>query len=258
MMNTTAQAPSKALLRSLKSGGQRPRCRCSRSKRLPQPQQQRWQTTSTSQQDDKASSFAPQTTSRETPRWAQTPPAMKAPVRARPKKPDWKPFPVNSDPRKLDLVYESFLGRTGPKMLGDETKWLAVTHKSFDHGRRGFNDRLSLLGKTDFLHARYEINTDDSVGRQIVELQTSLALLTAADISNQVQTNTDPYGRQPFQHPATDHAEVLIGGGKDHFLNHMQLSGLASRYGLPGVVRWQPKDVSFLFSSTSLNVLLTI
>lgn len=31
-------------------------------------------------------------------------------------------------------------------MLTDEVKWLAVTHKSFDHGRRGFNDRLAFLG----------------------------------------------------------------------------------------------------------------
>ena len=31
-------------------------------------------------------------------------------------------------------------------MLTEETKWLAVTHKSFDHGRRGFNDRLAYLG----------------------------------------------------------------------------------------------------------------
>jgi hypothetical protein len=31
-------------------------------------------------------------------------------------------------------------------VLSDEVKWLAVTHKSFDHGRRGFNDRLAYLG----------------------------------------------------------------------------------------------------------------
>lgn len=53
---------------------------------------------------------------------------------------------MNQDPSKLDAMYASFLGKNGPKMLSDETKWLAVTHKSFDHGRRGFNDRLSFLG----------------------------------------------------------------------------------------------------------------
>jgi large subunit ribosomal protein L15 len=31
-------------------------------------------------------------------------------------------------------------------VLDEEAKWLAVTHKSFDHGRRGFNDRLAYLG----------------------------------------------------------------------------------------------------------------
>ena len=53
---------------------------------------------------------------------------------------------VNDDPRKLDAVYVRVLGRDGDKMLSEETKWLAVTHKSFDHGRRGFNDRLAFLG----------------------------------------------------------------------------------------------------------------
>lgn len=43
-------------------------------------------------------------------------------------------------------MYTRFLGKTGPKMLSDETKWLAVTHKSFDHARRGFNDRMAFLG----------------------------------------------------------------------------------------------------------------
>ena len=32
-------------------------------------------------------------------------------------------------------------------MLTEEVKWLAVTHKSFDHGKRGYNDRLAFLGK---------------------------------------------------------------------------------------------------------------
>jgi large subunit ribosomal protein L15 len=45
-------------------------------------------------------------------------------------------------------MYTRLLGREGPTLLSDETKWLAVTHKSFDHGRRGFNDRLSYFGMT--------------------------------------------------------------------------------------------------------------
>jgi large subunit ribosomal protein L15 len=71
---------------------------------------------------------------------------MSAPVRSRlPRR--GEPWVVNEDPKRLDAVYERFLGPEGDKILTDETKWLAVTHKSFDHGRRGFNDRLSYLGR---------------------------------------------------------------------------------------------------------------
>lgn len=31
-------------------------------------------------------------------------------------------------------------------MLSEEVKWLAITHKGFDQGRRGFNDRLTNMG----------------------------------------------------------------------------------------------------------------
>lgn len=53
---------------------------------------------------------------------------------------------VNEDPVKLDDFYERFLGRHGARMLPEELKWLAVTHKSFDYGRRGFNTRLAFFG----------------------------------------------------------------------------------------------------------------
>jgi large subunit ribosomal protein L15 len=79
------------------------------------------------------------------PRWQQTPPRMVAPFRVRPK-PRGPDFKVNDDPRRLDEAYTRMLGPGGDKVLSDEVKWLAVTHKSFDHGRRGFNDRLAYLG----------------------------------------------------------------------------------------------------------------
>ena len=87
------------------------------------------------------------------PRWSRTPLAMKAPVRSRPPREDVKPLAINADPRKLDDVYINFLGRGGDKMLSEETKWLAVTNKSFDHGRRGFNDRLAFFGECGFVSA---------------------------------------------------------------------------------------------------------
>jgi large subunit ribosomal protein L15 len=43
-------------------------------------------------------------------------------------------------------MYVRLLGEGGDKLLSEEVKWLAVTHQSYDQGRRGFNDRLSYLG----------------------------------------------------------------------------------------------------------------
>jgi hypothetical protein len=79
------------------------------------------------------------------PRWSYTPPSAKAPFSLRfdSKR---REFPVNSDPKTLDQFYIRMLGADGDKLLSEEVKWLAVTHKSFDQGRRGFNDRLAFLG----------------------------------------------------------------------------------------------------------------
>ena len=80
-----------------------------------------------------------------TPRWKSTPARYKAPVRSKPPVLD-NDFVVNEDPARLDRVYGRVLGRGGETMLTEEVKWLAVTHKSFDHGKRGYNDRLAFLG----------------------------------------------------------------------------------------------------------------
>lgn len=81
---------------------------------------------------------------RERPRWQATPPRMTAPFRSKP--PVQNLFVVNHDPNRLDDVYINMLGTNGDRLLTEEVKWLAVTHKSFDHGRRGFNERLAFLG----------------------------------------------------------------------------------------------------------------
>lgn len=76
---------------------------------------------------------------------------MKAPLQLDfAKSPRNKVWAVNNDPARLDEVYNRLLGPGGSKMLPEELKWLAVTHKSFDQGRRGFNDRLALLGMLVF------------------------------------------------------------------------------------------------------------
>ena len=93
------------------------------------------------------------------PRWQHTPSAMVAPVRLKTFKPR-NEYPVNEDPRRLDEAYVHVLGQGGDKMLTDEVKWLAVTHKSFDQGRRGYNDRLAFFGArwTFISHTLYSIS----------------------------------------------------------------------------------------------------
>jgi large subunit ribosomal protein L15 len=81
----------------------------------------------------------------ERPRWSYTPERMKAPYPIRIADPA-KKWECNNDPALLDKFYIRFLGRGGDQMLTEEVKWLAITHKSFDQGRRGFNDRLAYMG----------------------------------------------------------------------------------------------------------------
>lgn len=88
------------------------------------------------------------------PRWSYTPPALKRrhdfslnPIKD-PRRAIWH---VNEDPEKLEDFYERFLGRNGGRMLPEELRWLAVTHKSFDYGRRGFNTKLAYFGRPALL-----------------------------------------------------------------------------------------------------------
>ncbi|ETI24426.1 hypothetical protein G647_03795 [Cladophialophora carrionii CBS 160.54] len=152
------------------------------------------------------------------PRWSQTPPALKAPVRVRPPRIS-QPLKVNKDQRKLDEFYIKFLGRDGDKMLSEETKWLAVTNKSFDAGRRGFNDRLAFFALPT-LHVIKELKIGIPMAENrsaIQQLNQSSAYWVALTIGLQVTSSsqTSPsntgcqrsYGGIPetpnvFKHPA--------------------------------------------------------
>ncbi|KAF2727705.1 hypothetical protein EJ04DRAFT_505312 [Polyplosphaeria fusca] len=172
----------------------------------------------------------------ERPRWQQTPARMVAPFRTRPL-PKGPVMQVNDDPRKLDEVFVRMLGPNGDKALSDEVKWLAVTHKSFDHGRRGHNDRLAFLG------------------RRIVSLQTSLALLNSPQPSE--TPPVDQYGRRPYQHAALSGLPGLTWEAKDSTLHQARLAPIAERYGLDKVTRWKPKRADNLFASGINSVLTT-
>ncbi|KAA6413082.1 MAG: rnase iii domain [Lasallia pustulata] len=161
---------------------------------------------------------------------------MVAPFRSRPR-PLHNTFYVNEDPRLLDQVYIKVLGSGGQRVLTEEVKWLAVTHKSFDHGRRGYNDRLAFLGK------------------RIVDLQTSLAMVHSAS-SHPLVAAPDPYGRTPFQHPALEGLEVLSSEAKLDMTDRRRLAQIAEGYGLADVIRWKPRQAANLEGSGIQLVLM--
>ncbi|KAL9623912.1 MAG: hypothetical protein Q9160_001904 [Pyrenula sp. 1 TL-2023] len=151
---------------------------------------------------------------------------MAAPVRSNPKPRPVRTQDCNADPKRLDAFYVRMLGEGGDRTLSEETKWLAVTHKSFDHGRRGFNERLAFLGK------------------RIVDLQASLGLLLKTTHQPPLP---DPWQRQPFKHSALSGLDSLDELSKDHYANHKRIARAGRFYGLAEVMRWIPKSVRPLF-----------
>ncbi|KAL1303989.1 hypothetical protein AAFC00_000434 [Neodothiora populina] len=146
---------------------------------------------------------------------------MAMPVRTR-RAPQQPAFLVNESPEVLDNAYRRLLGKDGDRMLPEELKWLAVTHKSFDHARRGFNDRLAYLGK------------------RIVDLQCSLALLNAP---------SSALHSPSLSHPALKGLDNLTSSAKSDTLDKYRLAQVAQSYGLEKVVRWKPRKTDDLESS---------
>jgi len=154
---------------------------------------------------------------------------MKAPFRIRPKT-DRDELAVNADPAVLDEFYVRLLGPGGDKVLPEDIKWLAVTHKTFDAGRRGFNERLAFFG------------------RKIVELEGTLALLDSPKPKGweSMKSRTDDYGRKPFMHPQTVPALLVSTEAKKQMMDVKRLAQLAEKYGAREVVRWSPRLVCVL------------
>ena len=166
-----------------------------------------------------------------TPRWATTPSRMARPVRARPgpRQRQSPPYVVNTDSSLLDTAYTAFLGKDGDTILPEDIKWLAVTHKSFDHARRGFNDKLAFLGKT------------------LCNVQCSLALIeqpASPEILHAIERKRNQ--PKPFAHPAMRGVHNVSDFAKNKTLDKERLASLARQYGLDAVVRWKPRNVSSL------------
>lgn len=156
---------------------------------------------------------------------------MRMPVRLRPQ-PNQPTWHVNDKPEPVDEAFDAFIGNSGGRnargrdLLDEEVKWQTLTHKSFDHGRRPFNDRLALLG------------------RRILELQTSLLLLQQPSPSP--SADSDPY---IYNHPSLTGLSNLTVPAKTSLVNKERLAQLGKTYGLDKVVRWRPKQSGRMGSS---------
>jgi hypothetical protein len=74
-----------------------------------------------------------------------------------------------------------------------------------------------------------------ATGKRIVELQASLGMLSMAK----------PPGQQSPNHSSIDSVEVLTEDAKTTYVNPKRMADLARNVGLPDVMRWVPRDVSF-------------
>ncbi|OTA94601.1 hypothetical protein M434DRAFT_70920 [Hypoxylon sp. CO27-5] len=187
-----------------------------------------------------ASSFSTSTTLseqvEERPRWAYTPERMKAPFSQHiTKDPSRSVWAVNEDPKLLDEVLNNIFGRDGERILPDELKWLAVTHKSFDQGRRGFNDRLAFLG------------------RQICAFECTQSIITSPP--NHKEPENDPFAglRQPFEDPELRGVDNLSNKQPSDILNLEKLAQFALDTGLTKVVRWKPRMVRCSYLNLFFN-----
>ncbi|KAK3324901.1 ribonuclease-III-like-domain-containing protein [Apodospora peruviana] len=159
----------------------------------------------------------------ERPRWTYTPEKMKGPgfsinIVKDPRRTIWK---NNEDPVVVDTMYKRLLGPGGDKMLPDEIKWMAITHKSFDQGRRGFNTRLAYFG------------------RQILALESTREIMVSP--AAQGELITDRYNREPFDHPAMANVDKLAFRQPRDLIHKDRVAKLALEVGMMRVVRWKPR-----------------
>lgn len=133
-----------------------------------------------------------------------------------------KVWAVNNDPARLDAVYNKVLGPGGRNMLPEELKWLAVTHKSFDQGRRGFNDKLALMGRLTLV------------------MEATKEIVSKAPLKGSRQT--DSLGREkPFEHEQPASVDNLNVESPKDLVGKEKLFDFAFSMGLLDVVRWKPR-----------------
>ncbi|KAK7959307.1 mitochondrial 54S ribosomal protein mL57 [Apiospora aurea] len=204
--------------------------------------------------------------SEQAPRWAYTPKRMKAPFSPHmTKDPSRSVWAVNESPQKLEDALASLLGHGGDRLLPDELKWLAVTHKSFDQGRRGFNDRLAFLGKQiatmeamqGILSSQYSKPAAATPAPSVHPTEGVIGEVVEGMANEGKGIPEDIYGdrREPFQHAALERTDELSSLQANDVLSLKKLQKLAVETGIAGVVRWKPRKPESLKASGILPVM---
>ena len=87
------------------------------------------------------------------------------------------------------------------------------------------------------------------LGRRIVDLQTSLAILNSHSSTGEPPLPPDEFERDPFSHPALETLPRLTEDVRKDAMARKRLAGIAERYGLLTVLRWKPKKVGTLLAA---------
>lgn len=80
-------------------------------------------------------------------------------------------------------------------------------------------------------------------------LEATRSILTANVIGE--NPTPDPHGRVPFEHPALTNVDKLSTRQPQDLIKKEKMARLAVDVGLPGVVRWKPRLVSYLSTFVS-------
>lgn len=90
--------------------------------------------------------------------------------------------------------------------------------------------------------------TNNLIGRRIINLQTTIALLNSK-VATSTQSQPDKTdGRVPFTHPALEGLTNLTDAPISEVLTKYRLGAIATKAGMRDILRWQPRQVSFLFA----------
>ncbi|RPB03493.1 hypothetical protein L873DRAFT_1669458 [Choiromyces venosus 120613-1] len=143
-----------------------------------------------------------------------------------------RPFAVNDDPARLNEMYATLLGRD--MGLTDEVKWQAVTHKSFDHGRQPFNEKLAMFGKrVCWLHASLHLLNGPPIEEK-----------TVYESPNFVSSlDGTPYRQpEPFLHRDYKSLVSIKDRNIRAILDLGKLATIARLARVADAMRWKPRD----------------